>query len=138
MNQSLEAIAESVDYGVTASAANSPIGPKFLRITDIQDGQVDWDSVPWCKCDRRESEASRLRAGDIVFARTGATTGKSYLINQCPEDSVFASYLIRVRLKKIADPSFVGHFFQSTDYWTQITKGARGAAQPGVNATTLK
>jgi type I restriction enzyme S subunit len=138
MNQRLEQIAESVDYGVTASAANSPIGPKFLRITDIQDGQVDWRSVPWCKCDKRESESSRLKAGDIVFARTGATTGKSYLINECPDDAVFASYLIRVRLKKIADPKFVGHFFQSVDYWKQITKGSRGAAQPGVNASTLK
>jgi type I restriction enzyme, S subunit len=138
MNQRLEEIAESVDYGVTASAANSPIGPKFLRITDIQDGQVDWNSVPYCECDGRASEASRLKAGDIVFARTGATTGKSYLIDQCPENSVFASYLIRVRLKKIANPNFVSHFFQSDDYWKQITKGVRGAAQPGVNATTLK
>ncbi len=134
----LEEIAESVDYGVTASACDEPVGPKFLRITDIQNGRVDWGRVPWCKCKAQSSEAARLRRGDIVFARTGATTGKSYLITDCPENAVFASYLIRVRLGKGADSGYVSQFFQTADYWNQITKSARGVAQPGVNATTLK
>ena len=131
-------LAESVDYGVTASASQRPIGPKFLRITDIQDGAVNWDSVPWCDCDERSASDSRLRPGDIVFARTGATTGKSFLIRGCPANAGFASYLIRVRLNDAAEPGFVSHFFQTHDYWAQITKSARGLAQPGVNATTLK
>ena len=130
--------AESVDYGVTASAAEQPIGPKFLRITDIQDGAVDWESVPWCECDTRSASDARLKAGDIVFARTGATTGKSFLIRECPTDAVFASYLIRVRVGAAAEPGFVSHFFQTENYWAQVAKGARGVAQPGVNATTLK
>lgn len=92
MKVALQEIAESVSYGVTASACNEPVGPKFLRITDIQDDQVCWDNVPWCKCDSKESESSRLKTGDIVFARTGATTGKSFLIRNCPDNSVFASY----------------------------------------------
>ena len=130
--------AESVDYGVTASATEQPIGPKFLRITDIQNGAVNWESVPWCDCDSRSASDARLKAGDIVFARTGATTGKSFLIRECPTDAVFASYLIRVRVGDSADPRFVSHFFQTPIYWAQITKSARGVAQPGVNATTLK
>ena len=130
--------AESVDYGVTASATEQPIGPKFLRITDIQNGAVNWESVPWCDCDSRSVSDARLKAGDIVFARTGATTGKSFLIRECPTDAVFASYLIRVRVDDSADPRFVSHFFQTPTYWAQITKSARGVAQPGVNATTLK
>jgi type I restriction enzyme, S subunit len=73
-----------------------------------------------------------------VFARTGATTGKSFLIAECPEDAVFASYLIRVRLRDGADPRFVRRFFETSDYWAQITRTARGVAQPGVNATALK
>jgi len=130
-------IAESVDYGVTASACELPVGPKFLRITDIQGGIVNWSTVPWCECDARSAAGARLKAGDIVFARTGATTGKSFLIRECPSDAVFASYLIRVRLGSAAEPRFVSHFFQTPNYWAQITQGARGAAQPGVNATTL-
>ncbi|WP_201326456.1 restriction endonuclease subunit S, partial [Burkholderia sp. E168m23] len=131
-------LAESVDYGVTASANSVEVGPKFLRITDIQNGNVDWSGVPYCVCEDGERVAARLKAGDIVFARTGATTGKSYLIDKCPEDAVFASYLIRVRLGSGADSKFVSHFFDTPDYWGQISKGARGAAQPGVNATTLR
>jgi len=131
-------IAESVDYGVTASAKQQPPGPKFLRITDIQNGIVRWAHVPWCDCDAQAAADARLRAGDIVFARTGATTGKSCLIRECPADAVFASYLIRVRLPATVEPRFVSHYFQTPDYWAQVTRGARGVAQPGVNATTLK
>jgi type I restriction enzyme S subunit len=135
---SLGDIAESVDYGVTASAMLQPVGPKFLRITDIQDGAVYWDNVPWCECNARSSANSRLKSGDIVFARTGATTGKSFLIRECPTDTVFASYLIRVRVSTRVEPGYLSHFFQTPHYWAQITKSARGVAQPGVNATTLK
>ena len=135
---SLSDHAESVDYGVTASASTSEVGPKFLRITDIQDGRVDWDTVPWCECDEREASASRLRTGDIVFARTGATTGKSFLLKDCPENSVFASYLIRVRVGSELNPRFLAHYFSTPQYWAQITSGTRGVAQPGVNATTLR
>ncbi|MGN6507411.1 MAG: restriction endonuclease subunit S, partial [Tepidisphaeraceae bacterium] len=91
MNRLLGDISSTIDYGVTASAVNSPVGPKFLRITDIQDGAVDWDTVPWCDCSEREAASSQLQDGDIVFARTGATTGKSFLIRQAPSKSVFAS-----------------------------------------------
>lgn len=131
-------LAESLSYGVTASSASQPVGPKFLRITDIQNGAVDWGKVPYCVCDSRSAATARLRKGDIVFARTGATTGKSFLIRDCPANAVFASYLIRVRLRDGVDPRFVSQFFRTPSYWMQIAKGARGLAQPGVNATTLR
>lgn len=131
-------ISSSIDYGVTASANFDGIGNKFLRITDIQENCVEWDSVPWCKCSEKEAISSYLLPGDIVFARTGATTGKSFLIKNCPENAVFASYLIRVRLSKLVDPEFISFFFQSPNYWQQIANNARGAAQPGVNSTVLK
>lgn len=134
----LSEISESIDYGLTASANDSPVGPKFLRITDIQNGEVLWDSVPYCYVDKKSIDSSTLRAGDIVFARTGATTGKSFLIKECPEDAVFASYLIRVRPNGAVFPSYLSHFFQTTSYWNQISLKSAGAAQPGVNSTRLK
>ena len=131
-------IAKSVDYGLTASATDRPVGPKFLRITDIQDDSVDWDSVPHCIADPGQISRNRLAAGDIVFARTGGTTGKSFLVRNPPQPAVFASYLIRVRPSERLDSVFLAHFFRSPDYWSQIEKAARGAAQPGVNASVLK
>jgi type I restriction enzyme, S subunit len=135
---SLGEIAGSVDYGVTASADAKPVGPKFLRITDIQDDKVDWASVPFCDADARKLSSALLVDGDIVFARTGATTGKSFLVRDPPKSAVFASYLIRVRPSERLDSSYLSHFFRSPDYWNQVASSARGAAQPGINATVLK
>ena len=125
-----------IQYGHTASASARATGPRFLRITDIQDGRVDWGTVPSCDLTVEEQEKYRLRPGDLVFARTGATTGKSYLI-RTPPDAVFASYLIRLRTTQGIDPAFVYWFFQSASYWSQISKGKRGVGQPNVNATIL-
>src|SRR5262249_16052227 len=83
-----------------------------------------------------EHSKYRLDTGDIVFARTGATTGKSFLIQQCP-DAVFASYLIRLRMLEGVHPSFVQAYFQTNDYWRQIEGGKRGIGQPNGNGKTL-
>lgn len=127
----------SIKYGYTESASSEQIGPKFLRITDIQDGSVDWDSVPYCAIDVAEAKKHQLEDGDIVFARTGATTGKSFLIKE-PPNAVPASYLIRLRLtgKKLL-PQFLSLFFQTEAYWHSIEKGSSGSAQGGFNASKL-
>lgn len=127
----------AINYGYTESAASEPVGPRFLRITDIQDDRVDWGSVPYCKIESGDLPKYRLASGDIVFARTGATTGKSFLVDDPPE-AVFASYLIRLRLldKKLL-PEFVMLFFQTADYWQAIKEGSSGSAQGGFNATKL-
>ena len=131
-------IAERIDYGVTASAMVDPVGPKMLRITDIQDGAVNWSSVPHCSRTTAGVETRQLAAGDIVFARTG-TVGKSFLIRERPEGAVFASYLIRLRLwHEVADSRYVSHFFRSPGYWQQIASASDGGVQKGVNATKLR
>ena len=126
-----------INYGYTESASADKVGPHFLRITDIQDTGVDWDTVPYCPIDASDLPKYKLADGDIVFARTGATTGKSYLVNNPPE-SVFASYLIRVQLSdKELLPQFVNLFFQTHSYWDIIRAGVSGSAQGGFNATKL-
>ena len=122
-------MADSIQYGHTASAVVRKDGPRFLRITDIQDGRVDWDAVPSCDIPKEEIPKYRLSSGDLVFARTGATTGKSFLIGDCPE-AVFASYLIRVRVSADVDSGYLSAFFQSPDYWRQIEGGKRGIGHP--------
>lgn len=133
----LSDLAAEIDYGVTASASSIDTGTKFLRITDIQDGSVEWGDVPFCEASESKLRSARLDDGDIVFARTGATTGKSFLIKSPPAGAVFASYLIRVRPSPSVDPGYLAHFFQSSQYWIQISKKTQGAAQGGVNATSL-
>lgn len=135
---SLEELSETINYGLTASAVHREDGPRFLRITDIQDNTVKWASVPSCNASRNELVQCQLQAGDIVFARTGATTGKSFLIRNCPNEAVFASYLIRVRPGNRINPIYLSHYFNTPEYWAQIQKEAQGAGQPGVNSTKLK
>ena len=127
----------AISYGYTESASSDAIGPRFLRITDIQNDCVDWKHVPYCKIASAELPKYRLATGDIVFARTGATTGKSFLVEN-PPDAIFASYLIRLRLlDKRLSPEFVSLFFQTADYWQAIKDGSSGSAQGGFNASKL-
>lgn len=134
--RSLGEIAE-IAYGYTASASVDAIGPQFLRITDIQDDQVDWGSVPHCHIESTAFEKHRLATGDIVFARTGATTGKSFLVVN-PPDSVAASYLIRLRVtEKTILPEYVAKYFQTQEYWQNVAHGSVGSAQGGFNASKL-
>lgn len=133
----LGSVCKEVQYGYTAKSSTEEIGPKLLRITDIQDGGVDWSNVPFCEISQVEYSKFKLDPNDIVVARTGATTGKSYLISE-HVDSVFASYLIRVKLNNLLNYNYLYHFMQSNLYWGQITELAQGIAQPGVNASKLQ
>ena len=125
------------EYGYTASATHDAIGPKFLRITDIQDDSVDWKEVPYCECDEETKRKYLLVPGDIVIARIGATTGKAYLVNDSPE-SIFASYLIRVKTQSSLFSSFLSTYFRTQDYWRQIRQSKGGRLKGGVNIPILQ
>jgi len=130
-------IAEKIQYGLTSQSGMNYKGPRYLRITDIQDRKVDWEKVPFAKeTDRTKDYA--LQNGDLVFARTGATVGKSFLIKKCPKGAVFASYLIRVapQVSKIL-PDLLWYYFQSPMYWGDISRSQRGIGQPNVNGQIL-
>ena len=124
-------------YGYTSKAIKNDTCPKMLRITDIQDNGVDWNKVPNCQIDKENLEKYSLSDGDIVIARTGATTGKSFLLNN-PYNSVFASYLIRLRISNKISRLYAFEFLQTDCYWKQISELSSGIAQPGVNATKLQ
>ncbi len=129
-------VAHKPEYGYTASAAESPVGPKFLRITDIQNDQVNWSTVPFCECSEKDSGKYKLEPGDIVFARIGATTGKSYLLEEVVE-AVYASYLIRVRTTERVDSRYLAQFTRTAMYWTQINANKGGRLKQGVNIPVL-
>ena len=108
-------VTADISYGFTASSTSAAIGPRLLRITDIQDDKVVWDTVPYCECD--EPARYQLAIDDIVVARTGATTGKSFLVSGEIPEAVFASYLIRLRANSSIAPSFLAWFMRSPSYW---------------------
>ncbi|WP_066348577.1 restriction endonuclease subunit S [Aliarcobacter cryaerophilus] len=127
-------VCTDISYGYTASANSENIGPKFLRITDIVPDRINWANVPFCEIDEKKKEQYKLEIGDIVIARTGATTGYSKVIKD-DIDSVFASYLIRYKLdKNQVSPEFIGYSLQSYE-WKGFVEGIiGGSAQPGANA----
>ena len=135
---SLGAISNRIHYGYNASAKERG-NAKLLRITDIQNGSVNWTSVPYCSLEDREIAKFRLAPGDIVIARTGGTIGKSFLIAEKLEElAVFASYLIRVIPDKLnVNPSYLLRFLDSPYYWEQLSDNSRGTGQPNVNAKAL-
>ncbi len=134
----LSDVTEMIQYGYTAQSSPQKTGPKYLRITDIQHDQVDWNQVPHVDIDGADYNRYELQPGDIVFARSGATVGKSFLIRTSPPDrAIFASYLIRVRCNQALNPEYAPLFFRSEDYWQQIQEGSTGTGQPNFNGTKL-
>lgn len=133
----LRDLCEQVQYGVTTSASSTTTGPKLLRITDIVPERVDWRLVPHCDIPERDVEKYALHAGDIVVARTGATVGYAKHLTTPPPRAVFASYLVRFRVRDDVDSRYVGYVVESSAYKQFIAANAGGAAQPNANAKTL-
>ena len=130
----LRDICSDISYGYTASANEAPIGPKFLRITDVAKGRINWSTVPYCPISKKDAIKYKLEVGDIVIARTGATTGYNAIIKN-EVDAVFASYLIRFKMNnQVSYPFFVGYALQSNRFQDYVNAIAGGSAQPGANA----
>ena len=128
-------ISDNIQYGLSNSTEK--VGTcRFLRITDIQNGGVDWDTVPFTNTN--ELDKYLLHINDILFARTGGTVGKSFLVSHLPFDSVFASYLIRVQLTNDISAQYIYWFFNSPTYWEQITCKTVGTGQPNCNGASLR
>jgi type I restriction enzyme S subunit len=130
-------VCERIDYGYTAKASNDAVGPKLLRITDIVPSTIDWAHVPCCEIPDHKQEQYVLRSGDIVVARTGATTGYAKRLNKHHPRSVFASYLVRMRANKRCSDLYLGQIIESAQYKAFVARNFGGAAQPNVNAQVL-
>ncbi|EKN01372.1 restriction endonuclease subunit S [Acidocella sp. MX-AZ02] len=129
---------EAIQYGLTCTSNADGSGHRYIRITDIQDNKIQWDNVPFANEDASKAEAYEVSKDDILFARTGATVGKSFLLPELPYRAAFASYLIKVRCnKEILLPGFAAWFFRSPVYWDQILEGAKGTGQPNFNGSKL-
>lgn len=129
-------IADSIQYGYSAPARQSG-RIRMVRISDIQNGKINWNTVPFCDIAEKDVERYLVEAGDVLFARTGGTVGKSYLVRDTPQESIYAGYLIRTRFLSCVLPQFAKIFFESDIYWKQLKSGLVATAQPNFNGKKL-
>ena len=109
----------------------------MVRISDIQDGNVLWDTVPFCDISEEEISQYLLGKNDILFARTGGTVGKSFLVREVPYEAIYAGYLIRTQYSEKLCPQYMKYFMESQLYWDQLHNGTIATAQPNCNGQTL-
>ena len=129
-------LSESIQYGYNAPAQEHG-RIKMVRISDIQDNEVLWETVPYCDIKESEIATYLLKPNDILFARTGGTVGKSYLVQDVPEEAIYAGYLIRTRYSDQLCPQYLKYFMESELYWLQLREGTIATAQPNCNGKTL-
>ena len=126
----------SIQYGYNAPAIERG-DIKMVRISDIHDNVVQWSTVPFCKITPHEIDTYLLKENDILFARTGGTVGKSFLVQSVPEPAIYAGYLIRTRYSQELCPQYLKSFMESQLYWEQLKSGTIATAQPNCNGKTL-
>ena len=129
-------LSESIQYGYNAPAREDG-RIKMVRISDIQNNSVLWEKVPYCEINENDIDTYLLKPNDILFARTGGTVGKSYLVQDVPEEAIYAGYLIRTRYSNQLNPQYLKYFMESELYWSQLREGTIATAQPNCNGKTL-
>jgi type I restriction enzyme S subunit len=123
-------------YGYNAPAEDHG-DIRMVRISDIQDNNVLWEKVPFCRIPAKDIETYLLKPNDILFARTGGTVGKSYIVNDVPYPSIYAGYLIRTQYSDLFCPQYLKYFMESPLYWEELKEGTTATAQPNCNGKKL-
>ena len=129
-------IASSFEYGLNAAAKEYDGENKYIRITDIDDNTHEFltDSLTSPDMDLAGAENYKLEKGDILFARTGASVGKSYIYRAYDGLVYYAGFLIRARIKDEYDSEFVFQNTLTDKYNKYIAVTSQRSGQPGVNA----
>ena len=123
-------------YGYTASAKNEAVGPKFLRITDInKKAWIEWESIPYCEIIGQDFDKYRLYEGDILIARM-ADPGHGCMIEE-KQQAVFASYLIRFRPLQKRYARLLQYWLRSDAYWELVRERGGGTTRVSLNAKVL-
>ena len=129
-------IASSFEYGLNAAAKEYDGENKYIRITDIDDNTHEFltDGLTSPDIDLNGAENYKLAEGDILFARTGASVGKSYIYKNSYGLVYYAGFLIRARIKEEYDAEFVFQNMLTEKYNKYIAVTSQRSGQPGVNA----
>lgn len=126
-------------YGAVASGTDRPeAGPLFVRQTDLVDGRINWNSVPYCEIDQASAGRFLLRTGDVLVSRLGASVGRAARVRET-NGAVFAGYLVRFRIRDDSrvDPRYLGYLLMSPEWEGHVRSVQSGAAQPTLNAKQM-
>ncbi|MFE7064245.1 restriction endonuclease subunit S [Sutcliffiella sp. NPDC057660] len=126
----------SFEYGLNASATKYDGKNKYIRITDIDENTHKFlkDNLTSPNIDLSSAENYLLKEGDILFARTGASVGKSYIYDKKDGKVYYAGFLIRARIKSEYDSRFIFQNTLTSKYREFIKVTSQRSGQPGVNA----
>jgi type I restriction enzyme S subunit len=121
-------------YGINAAAVSlAPGVPSYIRITDIDD-EGRFSPSPKVGVRHPKSADYVLHAGELVFARTGASVGKSYLYDAHDGELVFAGFLINIAPDaRILNPKYLSLVTRTQDYWDWVARTSARSGQPGIN-----
>ena len=124
----------SLEYGMNAAAVKYDGKHKYIRITDIDEETSAFIPNPLSSPDGEFEQKYLVKENDILFARTGASVGKSYLYNPNDGELYFAGFLIRARIKPEYNGTFIYYQTKSKKYnrWVKLTSMRSG--QPGINS----
>lgn len=133
----LNKISKSIEYGLNASAKDFDGIHKYLRITDIDDSSrlflTDKLSSPDVDFTLEEYDSFKLQKNDLLFSRTGASVGKTYLYRDSDGEVYYAGFLIRARLCELSDGNFIFQQTLTDKYKRFIEITSQRSGQPGVN-----
>ncbi len=129
-------LSSSFEYGLNAAAKDFDGENKYIRITDIDDETRQFlpTNLTSPDIDLQNAENYKLEEGDIVFARTGASVGKTYIYKDFDGLVYYAGFLIRAKIKPEFNVDFVFYNTLTTDYERFIYITSQRSGQPGVNA----
>ena len=126
-------IATGFDYGMNAAAKNYDGVNKYIRITDIDEASSTYTDKDIVSPDGILTDNYLVNNRDILLARTGASTGKSYLYKQSDGKLYYAGFLIRANVTT-HDPYFVFSQLHTHRYWRWVSIMSARSGQPGINS----
>ena len=126
-------IATGFDYGMNAAAKPFDGENKYIRITDIDEASSTYNDKDIVSPDGRLTDNYVVNDRDILLARTGASTGKSYLYRKSDGKLYYAGFLIRANITE-HNPYFVFSQLHTHRYWRWVSIMSARSGQPGINS----
>ena len=132
--KTLGEITDNISYGLNAASKKFDSKNKYIRITDIDETTGKYNNLDIVSPDCVLSDEYKLKINDLLFARTGASTGKTYLYNENDGKMYFAGFLIKFSIKEEYYSNFIFYITQTSKYKKWVSIMSTRSGQPGINA----